>query len=752
MQISPQSEHPWLAGLNEAQSEAVRSLSGPVLVLSGAGTGKTRVLTSRLAELVATGTAKPWNILAVTFTNKAAREMKMRVAAMVGPMAEQVWLGTFHALAARMLRRHAELVGLRSDFTILDIDDQNRVLKQLMEADDIDSKRWPVRLLGGVIQRWKDRGLTPDKVGLAEAGDLANGRLRQLYEAYQARLLALNAVDFGDLLLHMLTVLQNHPDVLAEYHGRITHIMVDEYQDTNVAQYLWLRLLTGSARNLCCVGDDDQSIYGWRGAEVGNILKFESDFPGAKIVRLEENYRSTGHILAAASGIIARNETRLGKTLYTGAGEGEKLRVNGYWDGADEARAVSAEIESMQAAGADLSQIAVLVRAGFQTREFEERFIAIGLPYRVVGTRFYERAEIRDAVAYLRLIIQPADDLAFERIINVPKRGLGTASIQAIHVQARASEKPLLAAAIDLVGSDELRPAARNALGSFCQDVRRWREMSGSLLHTELAKMVLDESGYTAMWQANRSPEAEGRLENLTELVNAMQDFDSLQGFLEHISLVMDGDSDSEQGEVMLMTLHSAKGLEFDTVFLPGWEEGIFPSQRTIDENGAVGLEEERRLAYVGITRARKNIFLSFAGSRRIHGQWQSSIPSRFVQELPPETVIEDIAQGLGGGIPFGRAAQAQLAGGGAFGDAPRSGYGPGWRRMAARQMDARQGKAEQDHFLPTGKNEEFVAGDRVFHQKFGMGDVILVDGDKLEIAFDKAGHKKVVAGFVSKP
>ena len=752
MQISPQSEHPWLAGLNEAQSEAVRSLSGPVLVLSGAGTGKTRVLTSRLAELVATGTAKPWNILAVTFTNKAAREMKMRVSAMVGPMAEQVWLGTFHALAARMLRRHAELVGLRSDFTILDMDDQNRVLKQLMEADDIDSKRWPVRLLGGVIQRWKDRGLTPDKVGTAEAGDLANGRLRQLYEAYQARLLALNAVDFGDLLLHVLTVLQNHPDVLAEYHDRITHIMVDEYQDTNVAQYLWLRLLTGSERNLCCVGDDDQSIYGWRGAEVGNILKFESDFPGARIVRLEENYRSTGHILAAASGIIARNETRLGKTLYTGAGEGEKLRVNGYWDGADEARAVSAQIEGMQAAGDDLSQIAVLVRAGFQTREFEERFIAIGLPYRVVGTRFYERAEIRDAIAYLRLITQPADDLAFERIINVPKRGLGTASIQAIHVQARASDKPLLAAAIDLVGSDELRPAARNALGTFCQDIRRWREMSGSLPHTELAKMVLDESGYTAMWQANRSPEAEGRLENLTELVNAMQDFDSLQGFLEHISLVMDGDSESEQGEVMLMTLHSAKGLEFGTVFLPGWEEGIFPSQRTIDENGAVGLEEERRLAYVGITRARKRIFLSFAGSRRIHGQWQSSIPSRFVQELPPETVIEDIAQGLGGSIPFGRAAQAQLAGGGAFDDTPRSGYGPGWRRMAARQMGTQQGKAEQDHFLPTGKNDGFVAGDRVFHQKFGMGNVVHVDGDKLEIAFDKAGHKKVVAGFVSKP
>ena len=749
MQSAPHPEHPWLTGLNPAQRDAVQTLSGPLLVLSGAGTGKTRVLTSRLAELVATGTAKPWNILAVTFTNKAAREMKQRVSAMVGPMAEQVWLGTFHALAARMLRRHADLVGLRPDFTILDMDDQTRLIKQLMEAEDLDAKRWPARMLGGVIQRWKDRGLTPDKIGTAEAGDIANGRMRELYTAYQARLLALNAVDFGDLLLHMLTVLQSHPDVLAEYHGRITHIMVDEYQDTNVAQYLWLRLLTGADRNLCCVGDDDQSIYGWRGAEVGNILKFENDFPGAAIVRLEENYRSTGHILAAASGIIARNESRLGKTLYTAADAGEKLRVNGYWDGADEARAVSADIEAMQADGHELSQIAVLVRAGFQTREFEERFIAIGLPYRVVGTRFYERAEIRDALAYLRLIAQPADDLAFERIINTPKRGLGTASIQALHMQARASDKPLLAAAMDLAHSDELRPTARTALGGFCQNIGRWRDAVGSMHHTDLAKMVLDESGYTGMWMADKSPEAEGRLENLTELVNAMQDFDSLQGFLEHISLVMDGDRDNEDGEVTLMTLHAAKGLEFDTVFLPGWEEGIFPSQRTIDENGAIGLEEERRLAYVGITRARRHVQLSFAGSRRIHGQWQSAIPSRFVQELPPETVIEDMAQGLGGAVPFGRAAQAQLTGGAAFsgsGDM-RGGYGPGWRRMAERQA------ANADSgFTPNRNKTEFANGERVFHQKFGMGNIIHIDGDKLEIAFDKAGHKKVVAGFVSKP
>ncbi|MDA9959767.1 UvrD-helicase domain-containing protein [Alphaproteobacteria bacterium] len=745
---------PWLDGLNTAQSEAVKTLDGPLLVLSGAGTGKTRVLTSRLAELVASGTAKPWNILAVTFTNKAAREMKLRVASLVGPMAEQVWLGTFHALAAKMLRRHADLVGLRSDFTILDTDDQIRLLKQLMEAEDIDPKRWPARTLGGVISRWKDRGLPPEKVGLAEAGDIANGRVRSLYERYQKRLITLNAVDFGDLLLHMLSIFTTHADVLADYQNRITHIMVDEYQDTNVAQYLWLRLLTGNRNNLCCVGDDDQSIYGWRGAEVGNILRFESDFSGAKTVRLEENYRSTGHILAAASKIIARNETRLGKTLYTSADDGEKLRVNGYWDGPDEARNIASQIETMMKDGVHLSQIAVLVRAGFQTREFEERFIAIGLPYRVVGARFYERAEIRDAIAYLRLIAQPADDLAFERIINTPKRGLGTASLQAVHIQARSSDKPLLAAAIDLVQTEELRPAARHALGSFVQDIKRWRDLAGSTHQADLAKMVLDESGYTQMWQLDKSPDAEGRLENLTELINAMQDFDSLQGFLEHIALVTDGDADPEHGEVTLMTLHAAKGLEFDAVFLPGWEEGVFPSQRTMDENGAVGLEEERRLAYVGITRARRDLFISFANSRRIHGQWQSSIPSRFVQELPPENIIEDMEQGMG----LGRVTAARLGdasgtngfganGGYGAGDYSAGGYGAGWRRMAARRAEPAEGNWE-----PANNKTEFTTGDRVFHQKFGMGNILTIDGDKLLIAFDKAGHKKVVSGFVSKP
>ena len=481
-------------------------------------------------------------------------------------------------------------------------------------------------------------------------------------------------------------------------------------------------------------------------------MRFESDFSGAKTVRLEENYRSTGHILAAASKIIARNETRLGKTLYTSADDGEKLRVNGYWDGPDEARNIASQIETMMKDGVHLSQIAVLVRAGFQTREFEERFIAIGLPYRVVGARFYERAEIRDAIAYLRLIAQPADDLAFERIINTPKRGLGTASLQAVHIQARASDKPLLAAAIDLVQTEELRPAARHALGSFVQDIKRWRDLAGSTHQADLAKMMLDESGYTQMWQLDKSPDAEGRLENLTELINAMQDFDSLQGFLEHIALVTDGDADPEHGEVTLMTLHAAKGLEFDAVFLPGWEEGVFPSQRTMDENGAVGLEEERRLAYVGITRAKRDLFISFANSRRIHGQWQSSIPSRFVQELPPENIVEDMAQGMG----LGRVTAARLgdetgtngfgANGGAGGYSA-GGYGAGWRRMAARRAEPADG-----NWQPANNKTEFTTGDRVFHQKFGMGNILTIDGDKLLIAFDKAGDKKVVSGFVSKP
>ena len=738
---------PWLKGLNTEQANAVTTLNGPLLVLSGAGTGKTRVLTARLAQLVASRTAAPWNILAVTFTNKAAREMKERVTQLVGPMVEQVMLGTFHALAARMLRQHAELVGLKSDYTILDTDDQNRLLKQLMEAEQIDLKRWPPRVLAAQISAWKDKGLRPEKLSVSDAGDICNGKGIELYKQYQSRLIMLNAADFGDLLLHMLHVFQTYPDVLAHYQSRLTHIMVDEYQDTNVAQYLWLRLLASEHKNLCCVGDDDQSIYGWRGAEVGNILRFESDYPGAKTVRLEENYRSTGHILAAASSLISKNENRLGKTLYTSIDDGEKLLVSGYWDGQDEARHVASKIEGKLKDGFDLNQIAVLVRAGFQTREFEERFLAIGLPYRVVGTRFYERAEIRDAMAYLRLINQPADDLAFERIINTPKRGLGLATLQIIHRLARAREIPLLAAASALAESDELKPQARRTLIAFCAQIAGWCKQKDTIVPAEFLQVVLDESGYTEMWQKDKAPDAPGRLENLKELVSAIEDFDTLGGFLEHISLVMDNETVSQEGEVTLMTLHAAKGLEFDMVFLPGWEDGIFPSQRTLDESGGAGLEEERRLAYVGLTRARRNVYISFAANRRIHGLWQSSIPSRFVGELPAAHINEDMAQGLSLGSvePVLVGALAERAG--------QPGYGPAWKRLATRLKGTSATPArDRDGWLPQSGKHDLKTGERVFHQKFGMGTIDAVEADKLEILFDKAGLKKVVASFVSRP
>ena len=749
-QTSPSSvgtDMPWLAGLNPDQYQAVTTLDGPLLVLSGAGTGKTRVLTSRIAQLIGTRTAMPWNILAVTFTNKAAREMKERLGAMVGPMAEQVMLGTFHSVAARMLRRHAELVGLTSSFTIIDTDDQIRLIKQVMELQSVDPKRWQPRGILGTISKWKDKGLTPDKVSATEAGEVAEGKIVALYEAYQARLKSLNAADFGDLLLHLLTIFTNHPDILAEYQNRLTHILVDEYQDTNVGQYLWLRLLAAKNKNLCCVGDDDQSIYGWRGAEVGNILKFEKDYDGAVTVRLEENYRSTGHILSCASALISHNETRLGKELYTSHGDGDEIQISGYWDGNEEARSLSSQIEFLIKENHDLNEIAVLVRAGFQTREFEERFMAIGLPYRVVGTRFYERVEIRDALAYLRLIAQPADDLAFERIINTPKRGLGPTSLKTIFAHARAIDKPYLEAARDLVNSDELKPQARRQLGAFIASIDTWREDAKAQSAGDLARFVLDDSGYTAMWQADKNPDSPGRLENLKELVNAIDDFDTLEGFLEHIALVTDSENNNQDGEVSLMTLHAAKGLEFDTVFLPGWEEGLFPSQRSLDENGGAGLEEERRLGYVGITRARKNLFISFAANRRVHGLWQACIPSRFVGELPKAHIKEDLAQGLS----IGRSEPMMI--GNADTRVGQAGYGPGWQRAASRkgQSVSPAPRKDAEAYVPSSSASGFAKGERVFHQKFGMGNVRAVEGDKLEIAFDRAGRKKVVASFVEK-
>jgi DNA helicase-2/ATP-dependent DNA helicase PcrA len=738
---------PYLAGLNDVQREAVETIDGPVLVLAGAGTGKTRVLTTRLGHILWQRRAWPSQILAVTFTNKAAREMRERLSALVGEAVEGLWLGTFHALCVRILRRHAELLGLKANFTILDTDDQVRLLKQVMQAADIDEKRWPARVLMGSIQRWKDRGLRPDKVPGADVPEFANGKGVELYAAYQERLQTLNACDFGDLLMHCITLFTEHPDVLAEYQRRFRYILVDEYQDTNVCQYLWLRLLAQGTHNICCVGDDDQSIYSWRGAEVGNILRFEKDFPGAKIIRLEQNYRSTQTILSAASGLIAHNDGRLGKTLWTAGEDGDLITLRGLWDGEAEARFVADEIEALQRAGTSLDQIAILVRAGFQTREFEERFITLGIPYRVIGgPRFYERMEIRDALAYLRVIAQPADDLAFERIVNKPRRGLGDTTLRAVHQLARGMGIPMTEAARRLTETDELRPAARRALSGLLEDFDRWRSLVDTMPHDDLTATMLDESGYTEMWQNDKSPDAPGRLENLKELVNAMEEFENLAGFLEHVSLVMEGTEGSDGPMVNVMTLHGAKGLEFETVFLPGWEEGLFPHQRALDEGGISALEEERRLAYVGLTRAKKKAIVSFVANRRVHNLWQSSIPSRFVDELPADHVERESEPGIyGGGGQGGGMAEEGIA---TYAARPGPQIG-GWRQRPRRDpAPFIEGHAREIE-TSAEAGARFKPGMRIFHQKFGYGRIKAVEGSRLEIDFEKAGTKKVIDSFV---
>jgi DNA helicase-2/ATP-dependent DNA helicase PcrA len=751
---------PYLDDLNPAQREAVEALDGPVLMLAGAGTGKTKALTSRIVHLLYTGRAAPNEILAVTFTNKAAKEMKIRVGRMLGQDIEGMpWLGTFHAICVKLLRRHAELVGLKSNFTILDTDDQIRLLKQVISVNNIDEKRWPARQLSGIIDHWKNRAWTPENVPSSEASAF-NNRGTELYDQYQRRLLELNATDFGDLLLHVVTIFQKHPDVLAQYQRWFKYILVDEYQDTNVAQYLWLRLLAGGHKNICCVGDDDQSIYGWRGAEVGNILRFEKDFPGAKVVRLEQNYRSTEHILAAAGGVIRGNEGRLGKELWTEAQGGEKVRLIGHWDGEEEARWIGEEIESMQGGTRgmrpmNLDDMAILVRASHQMRAFEDRFLTIGLPYRVIGgPRFYERMEIRDAMAYFRLVVSPADDLAFERIVNTPKRGLGDKAQQKIQVTARQNGVPLVEGARILLAEGGITGKGAGQLRTLVDNLDRWGRMTGhaDLSHVELAEMVLDESGYTAMWQNDKTPEAPGRLENLKELVKALENFDNLQGFLEHVSLIMDNESDDGGAKVSIMTLHAAKGLEFPAVFLPGWEDGLFPSQRSMDESGLKGLEEERRLAYVGITRAEEICTISFAGNRRVFGQWQSQLPSRFIDELPAEHVEVLTPPGLYGG-GFGAAAgQPQVESTIHQRASEANVYNsPGWKRMQARasQRPVSQPRETRTQVIDLEAVSRYTIGDRVFHQKFGYGAVTGIEGDKLDINFEKAGPKKVVAKFV---
>ncbi|MDO6963455.1 ATP-dependent helicase [Rhizobium alvei] len=781
----------YLEGLNPEQLRAVETLDGPVLVLAGAGTGKTRVLTTRIAHILATGRAFPSQILAVTFTNKAAREMRERISHLAGAAVEGMpWLGTFHSIGVKFLRRHAELVSLKSDFTILDTDDVIRLLKQLIQAEGLDDKRWPARQFALMIDNWKNKGLDPDQIPEGDSRAFGNGKGRQLYTAYQNRLKTLNACDFGDLLLHPIRILKNNPDILADYRDRFRYILVDEYQDTNTAQYMWLRLLAQRPRanntapsshrsetvNICCVGDDDQAIYGWRGADVDNILRFEKDFPGATVIRLECNYRSTAHILGASGHLIAHNEGRLGKTLFTESHDpdDEKVMVHAAWDSEEEARAIGEEIEQLQRRGAKLNDIAILVRASFQMREFEDRFVTLGLNYRVIGgPRFYERLEIRDAMAYFRLVCQPADDLAFERIINTPKRGLGDTTVRSLHDYARSRDIPMLAAAADMVETEELKPKARKSLFDVVQNFRRWSQLLETTPHTELAEQILEESGYTDMWKADKTAEAPGRLENLKELIRSMDAFESMRGFLEHVSLVMDAEQNENLDAVSIMTLHSAKGLEFENVILPGWEEGLFPHQRALDEGGRNGLEEERRLAYVGITRAKRRCHIWFVSNRRIHGLWQSTIPSRFLDELPEAHVeVAEVEQNYGG---YGRNAygQSRFDRQEPFASSYSS---PGWQRAQQNKTDATRtnwgnrsglsverigygeagptGRVIQGELVAKSKVETasaFAVGDRVFHIKFGNGNVSAIEGNKLTIDFDRAGQKRVLDGFVEK-
>ncbi|WP_322414857.1 ATP-dependent helicase [Mesorhizobium huakuii] len=845
----------YLKGLNPEQRLAVETTEGPVLVLAGAGTGKTRVLTTRIAHILATGKAFPSQILAVTFTNKAAREMKQRIGILIGEgnVEGMPWLGTFHSIGVKLLRRHAELAGLRSDFTILDTDDVVRLIKQLIQAEGLDDKRWPAKQFAQMIDGWKNKGQGPADIAEGDARSFANGKGRELYKAYQERLQTLNACDFGDLLCHPIRIFRANPDVLKDYHRRFKYILVDEYQDTNTAQYMWLRLLAqrpdaGRAAtstdlrsaegrkpdrvseplrgprggpapagaeqpvsdnkvNICCVGDDDQSIYGWRGAEVDNILRFDKDFPGATIIRLERNYRSTAHILGAASHLIAHNEGRFGKTLFTDRNDPEdgKVNVHAAWDSEEEARAIGETIEAYQRQKHNLNDMAILVRASFQMRAFEDRFITLGLNYRVIGgPRFYERMEIRDALAFFRVVANSGDDLAFERIVNVPKRGLGEATIRQIHDTARALRIPMLEAAGNLAESDELKPKPRAALREVAANFERWQKALETKPHTELAETILEESGYTDMWKNDRSAEAPGRLENLKELIRSMEEYESLRSFLEHVALVMDAEQNAGQDAVSIMTLHSAKGLEFETVFLPGWEEGLFPHQRALDEGGRSGLEEERRLAYVGLTRAKKNLHIWFVSNRLIHGLWQSTIPSRFLEELPESHVeIAESGNSYGGyGNPYGGGSFASGRGGGRqnpYGASRFDSVGasteksgafsntystPGWQRAQANRTEAtdrnwgtrsghqveRIGYGETDSGYGAGrtsvkgrtidgelvaksvadKPSPFSVGDRVFHQKFGNGNISAIEGNKLTIDFDKAGQKRVLDGFVA--
>ena len=742
----------WLEDLNPEQNQAVTSTEGPLLVLSGAGTGKTKVLTCRLAYILSTMKANPWNCLVVTFTNRAAREMKNRAENLIGNLVDSVWMGTFHGIAAKILRRHAEIVGLKNNFTILGEDDQKRLIKQILEANGIDDKKYPPQAVLDKIQLWKDKGLTVEKI----EQDFRSNVLTEIYKQYQTRLLELNCVDFGDLLLYTLNILMSNVEILNSYQERFKYIMVDEYQDTNVTQYLFLRLICQKYRNLCCVGDDDQSIYSWRGAEIENILRFEKDFCDAKIIRLERNYRSTANILAAASALIRHNQNRLGKNLKVAENSpanqiyNDKIKIISTYSGAEEASYVAYEIKKLHQQNLDYNQIAVLVRTAAQTREFEEKFIAEAIPYQVIGgPKFYERAEIRDALAYLRVCQQFTDDLALERIINKPARGIGAKTMEKFLFIAHSEHISLFSAIEKCINEGFITGKTKTNAANLINNFHQWHKLIDIIPSEELAEQILEDSGYKEMLKTDKSAEAQGRLENLQELVNVMSDheqYPTLNDFLEHVSLVMESDSNIDTNKVMLMTLHSAKGLEFDTVFLPGWEEGLFPHQRVLDEGGGNTLEEERRLAYVALTRAKSKLYILTALNRRIYGQWQNNIPSRFINELPPDNIQICNQTSVFMNNTYTNHFQNS-----------NNFYNPSEENNIIHDSDrfsyVRDDFGWNNTFVQKFHNQPlgFKIGSRVFHETFGYGKILKIEGNKLEIWFDQAGHKKLMKDYVKK-
>ena len=728
----------YLNALNIQQKEAILHSEGPLLILAGAGSGKTKVLTTRVAQLIKDKKCFGNQILCVTFTNKAANEMRERVLKLTNNKSNSIpWLGTFHSISNKILRKHAEAIGLKPSFTILDTLDQLKLIKNILAAENIDVKKNPPKLIAYLIDHWKNKALLPANVKI-NSSDYSKINALKIYKIYQERLRLMNCVDFGDLILHCVTIFKNFKEIQESFKKNFKYILVDEYQDTNYVQNLWLNLITNDSKNICVVGDDDQSIYSWRGAEVKNILEFEKNFTNTKIVKLEQNYRSTKNIINTASSLISNNDDRLGKKIWSDLKDGDKVRVNSFSDGRDEATGISDIIEKELIKYFSLNDIAILVRAAFQTREFEERFIKIGLPYRVIGgMKFYERAEIKDALCYLRLIQQKNDDLAFERIINNPKRSIGDSTLKKLHDLSRTRNKNLFETADEILNEDELKPKTKESLKQFIKLVKTWTKLSEQLDHVQLLERVLDESGYTQMLINEKSPEAEARLENLKELRASMKNYSNLVEFLENISLQTSIDEEWEGEKINLMTIHAAKGLEFTCIFLPGWEEGLFPHQKSIEEKGDQAVQEERRLAYVALTRAKQRLFISFANNRKYYGNnnsndWMPSMPSRFIDELDKQYLeINETAKDNDQDFEFSQDFN--------FTEGKKS---PGWKRYL-------QEKEKIKTINYTNNLTNFKIGQGVEHETFGKGKIIHIDGNKLLINFKDSGEKKVIDKYL---